>query len=106
MKLTKLQFLNITTGRLHTEMDDIYKFFNDVIADGIMTHNLPNAYKAIRPILTRKYPEYPQEGFFPTFLGGEEEIEVMLSKEEIAEFWASYGQMEHPFAKLSCDSGI
>lgn len=87
---TEHQILNITTGRLYTEMGDIYKFFNDVIEPGIMTHMLPNAMRAIVPILKTKLPEkYFGDFYDPTFPNGTIEFEFT----EKDEFWARYNEL-------------
>lgn len=62
---TRKQVLNITTGYLHTTMDEVYEFFTVLIEPGMFTHMLPNAMDAIRPILIGKIPDIEQEGHHP-----------------------------------------
>ena len=43
---------NLTTGRLHTEMDHIYEDLGYITGEsGLMTHMLPGACKAVEPWL-------------------------------------------------------
>jgi hypothetical protein len=43
---------NLTTGRLHTEMDHVYKDLEWVTGQpGLMTHMLPRALRAVEPWL-------------------------------------------------------
>ena len=49
---------NLTTGRLHTEMDHIYKDLEDITGvQGLMTHMLPRAVKAVKPWLREHVTE-------------------------------------------------
>lgn len=90
MKISKLQLLNVLTGVLHTTVDDLYTFFNEGIEDGIMTHHLPNAYKAIKPILIRRYPDLPHEGHHPNIENGGEMLELTFTDDEKKEFWSNF----------------
>jgi len=46
---------NLTTGRLHTEMDHIYEDLGWFTGEsGLMTHMLPRAMKAVEPWLKEK----------------------------------------------------
>ena len=57
MKTTVGKLRSITTGILHTEIGDVYKFFEEYTGQkGIMTHHLPSAFKAIKPVLQSKLP--------------------------------------------------
>jgi len=102
MKFTKKQLLNITTGRLYTNMDDIYSFFDSVIEEGIMTHMLPNARKAILPIMETKYPDLDYTRTFnPDIVDGDKEYEIEFTKEEKALFWKNYSNLPSTFEKKS-----
>lgn len=49
---------NLTTGRLHTEMDHVYEdieFFTG--QPGVMTHQIPRALRALQPWLEKQFPE-------------------------------------------------
>lgn len=90
MKTTVGKLRNVTTGILHTDMDDVYEFFNDYVSDGIMTHHLPSAQKALRPILEGKLDEsYFNHVWQKEFL--DEEVEIAeLTIEEKAKFWEAF----------------
>ena len=46
---------NLTTGRLHTKMEHIYADIEHLTgAEGVMTHQLPNACRALEPYLREK----------------------------------------------------
>jgi len=46
---------NLTTGRLHTEMDHIYEDLGLITGQtGLMTHMLPRAMRAVEPWLREK----------------------------------------------------
>jgi hypothetical protein len=101
------QMLNITTGRLHTDIGDIYKFFNEVIEPGIFTHMLPNALKAILPILKNKLPSsIPYEGYHPTLHSVRTDnkeweeytdtIDITFTDEEKTQFWNNYNELSNP----------
>lgn len=46
---------NLTTGKLHTQMADIYVDMENLFGEaGVMTHQLPRALKAIIPFLKDK----------------------------------------------------
>ena len=49
---------NLTTGRLHTKMEDIYADIERLTGEeGVMTHMLPNACRALKPYLREKAPD-------------------------------------------------
>lgn len=83
----------MTSGRLHTEIGDVYKFCESYLgADGIMTHQLPSAFKALLPILKTKLPE---EWFTDEWIkeGLDELVGVPdLTDDEKKAFWKSYGE--------------
>lgn len=95
MKFTKLQLLNITTGVLHTKMDDIYTFF-DVIEEGVMIYMLPRALRAVQPLLMSKCPHLPDKGFHPNIDNPNEEFEIIFSDEEKGQFWKNYEKLPNP----------
>ena len=92
------QLLNITTGHLHTNMDDIYDFFNKVIADGIFTHMLPNARTAILPILKEKLGKFPFEGYHPG--ASTNPISFEFTDEDKKRFWKAYGELPSGLSRL------
>ena len=97
MKIQRLR--NLTTGRLHTEMQDIYEDIEFITGErGVMTHNLPNAAKAIEPWLREKVtdPHFWDGKFDITHIG---EIDLKpMNAEEKAAFWTRYSELPSPFA--------
>ena len=100
-KFTALKVLNITTGFLHTEVGEIYEFFNEVIESGIMTHNLPNAAKAIRPILESQldptffeYVYRPLAKYWP-------DVEIEITEQNKVDFWNNFNSLPNPLAKFT-----
>ena len=93
MKTTIGKLRNITTGILHTDMDDVYEFFEQYLNEkGIYTHHLPSAGKAILPILKKKLPaEWFSKDYIITGLNEEAEVPDM-TEEEKKEFWFSFGK--------------
>lgn len=92
------QILNITTGTLHTNMDDIYDFFNKVIEDGIMTHMLPRSRKAILPILQTKesFKDLPFEsGDYREKLGNYN-LSFEFTEDDKKQFWENYKELPSP----------
>lgn len=52
MVITAQRLRNLTTGRLHTEMDDIYADLEMITGEsGLMTHMLPGALRCVTPWL-------------------------------------------------------
>ena len=83
---------NLTTGRLHTQMADIYQDIEYITgARGVLTHMLPDATKALLPYLREKAPEsrFWIGGYDPSHLG---EIDIPpMNSDEQSEFWARFG---------------
>lgn len=92
MITTKGALRNITTGILHTSIGDIYTFIEEYTGEeGIMTHQLPRAGRALIPILKTKLPD---EWFTEEWIkeGLEEPVEVEdMTDEEKKIFWQGYG---------------
>lgn len=84
------------TGVVHTNIDDIYDFFNKTVENGIMTHMLPRATNAIKPILIQKFPQLPISGFHPNIENPDELYEVQLTTEEKSVFWNNYSELPSP----------
>ena len=89
---------NLTTGRLHTEMGHIYEDLGLITGmDGLMTHMLPRALKAVEPWLREVVTsrEYWDGEYIP-----EVEGHFILrdpTKEEQAEMVARYMDQPRPF---------
>jgi hypothetical protein len=82
---------NLSTGILHTKIQDIYEDIDYLVgSDGVMTHMLPNAAKAIKPYIEKFASdqrfwnsEFDQSHY------GETEIPQMNDDEKAA-FWQRY----------------
>lgn len=96
---------NLTTGRLHTEMDHIYEDIEYIVGEkGIMTHMLPNASRALLPYLEKVITDKRFfDGQYDTTHTGEFTIHPM-GIEEQEEFWKRYEALPHPFAALGTKS--
>jgi hypothetical protein len=92
MKTTKGKLRNVTSGRLHTNIGDVYQFYTEYCgADGIMTHHIPSAFQALLPILKSKLSE---EWFTDEWIktGLDEPVEVPeMTQDEKDKFWESFG---------------
>lgn len=97
---------NLTTGRLHTEMGHVYQDIEWFIGEkGIMTHQLPNAMRALEPYLRQRVPEpkFWEDVYDTTHTGGYEV--APLDEQERAEFWEAYRDLPSPFERLGADQG-
>lgn len=93
-KMSIQRLRNLTTGKLHTEMDDIYKDIEFITgAEGVMTHMLPNACQAMHPYLKKCFPDpHFWDGKFNPEHTGEVEIEPM-PPEELEAFWDRFSNL-------------
>lgn len=92
MEIQRLR--NLTTGRLHTKMEDIYadiEWLTD--AEGIFTNMLPNACRALEPYL-RDVATEPRlwDGAYDPQHVGTIDMAPMGNKDKAA-FWARYGAL-------------
>lgn len=97
MEIQRLR--NLTTGRLHTEMDHIYKDMEYLTGmEGVMTHMLPNVNTAMLPWLKEKIQDgrFWDEEYDTTHVG-DFAIEPMdeANKKLVGE---RYMELPHPFA--------
>jgi len=90
---TRHQILNITTGILYTPIEDIYEFFDKVISEGIMTHMLPRAADAIRPIMAEILPDIPGKGYGYKPDSDNSEITFEFTDEHRQKFWKNYEEL-------------
>lgn len=94
MKTTKGILRNFTTGILHTKIDDVYIFLEKYLgAEGIMTHQIPSACKALEPFLKSKL-NHKAEWFLKIWEKENLDIEVEIpdmTEQELKDFWVSYG---------------
>lgn len=82
---------NLTTGLLHTKMEDIYEDIEYLVGEeGIMTHHLPAARNALLPFLKYRvgYDGFWNEKYDPTHTG---EINLVpLTADEQEQFWPKF----------------
>ncbi len=98
MEIQRLR--NLTTGRLHTKMEDIYSDVEYLTGEkGVMTHMLPNAHKALLPYLREVATELRLwDGAFDTTHTGAIEVPPMDTTQR-AEFWKRYAALPSPFSR-------
>ena len=97
MIVTSQQLRNLTTGRLHTEMGDIYSLIDFITqSPGIMTHQIPRAVKAIEPWLREQVPAVRfWNGEYDPSHEGEYDLAHMTADENAA-FFERYSAMPDP----------
>jgi hypothetical protein len=90
---------NLTTGRLHTKMEHIYQDIEFLTGEkGVMTHMLPNAFRALEPYLRGKVTDskFWEDVYDTTHTG---EIDVLpMDESERKSFWERYGALPSPLA--------
>lgn len=88
---------NLSTGRLHTNMSDIYQDIEYLTGEkGVMTHMLPNAIRALEPYLRKWVPDAKfWEDVYDTAHSGEVEVPPMDETERKV-FWERYGAQPSP----------
>ena len=93
---------NLTTGRLHTKMSDIYGDIEYLTGEsGVMTHMLPNCCRALEPYLRERVPDqrFWEDVYDTTHVGS---IDVPpMDAESKNEFWVRYGKLPSPLAGKS-----
>lgn len=97
---------NLTTGKLHTVMGDIYQDIEWLTgSEGIMTHQLPNAAEALRPYLEKHLDGQFFDGKYdPSHIG---EVEIpQMNEAEKKEFWERYDVLPSPFSKMRYDAEV
>lgn len=100
MEIQRLR--NLTTKRLHTKMQDIYEDIEFITGErGVMTHQLPNASRAIEPWLREKLTD-PRfwDGKYDLTHTGEFDLQPMNADEKAAMF-KRYSELPHPFSNLA-----
>jgi hypothetical protein len=91
---------NLTTGRLHTEMDHIYQDLEFIIGEkGLMTHMLPRVMDAIEPWLIQQVTE-PRfwDGEYDTSHTGFYPLRAM-TQEESKNALERYAAMTNPLSR-------
>lgn len=98
MTITNQRLRNLTTGRLHTEMGDIYEDLETLTGEkGLMTHMIPNVMRAVEPWLKENVKdERLWDGSFDQSHEGETEIPDP-TEEERKEIFKRYSALPHPF---------
>lgn len=100
--MTNQRLRNLTTGKLHTKMEDIYEDVEYITGEkGVMTHMLPNAFRAMQDWLREKVTDarFWDDAYDVTHTG-ETDLQPMTDDERDA-FWKRYGALPHPFAALA-----
>lgn len=93
MRTTKGALRNITTGRLHTDIGQVYKFIEEYTSEkGIMTHHIPSACPVIQEILKRHLSvEWFTDEWIKT--GLDEIVEIPdMTEDERMEFWDEFNK--------------
>jgi hypothetical protein len=92
---------NLTTGRLHTSMGDIYEDMELITGEqGIMTHMLPRVAEAILPWLKANVTEERfWDGKYDPSHTGEYDLPEASSAEK-TKFWGKYKEMPSPYLKF------
>ena len=77
------QVLNITTGKLFTNMEDIYDTMSYIVGDNLSTIGLLENRELVSNYILSKYPNLKGVGVGVTFNGAEEVTEYLERQEEI-----------------------
>ena len=97
---------NLTTGKLHTDIGHVYQDIEYLTGEsGIMTHMLPNAWRALDPYLRTVVPDTRLwDGQHDPSHTGDIDVPPM---DEVAKeaFWARYDALPHPFFGKRADAG-
>ena len=90
---------NLTTGRLHTAIRDVYHDIEYITGEeGIMTHMLPNAMRAIKWWLRDKVTDQRfWDDQYDVTHKGDYPIDPMTAAEQRV-FWSNYSELPSPFA--------
>lgn len=88
---------NLTTGILHTKMDDIYEDLELITGErGLMTHMLPRAMKAVEPWLKAQITDKRfWDGKFDTTHAGEIDLPE-ATEEDKNGFFERFAAMPNP----------
>lgn len=84
---------NLTTKHLHTKIEHVYEDVERLTGEpGVMTHQLPNAWRAMEPWLRSKLPERFFAGDYDPDHLGEYDLDPMTEAER-AEFFERYAAL-------------
>lgn len=97
MKIQRLR--NLTTGKLHTSMKDIYEDLEFITGQGgIMTHMIPRIMRSIEPWLRQRVPDDRfWDGAYDITHTGDYPLEPMTA-DEFMESFKRYQSMPDPLA--------
>ena len=94
--MKKQRLRNLTTSRLHTCMDDIYKDLEFIT--GIMTHMIPNVMCAVEPWLKEKVTDAEYwDGEHRPELDNNEHALAPMTEIEQKDMMERYSALPHPF---------
>lgn len=98
---------NLTTGRLHTKMEHIYEDIALITGeDGVMTHQLPNACRAMEPYLREKVTDARfWDGEYDTTHTGEIDVPPMDDAAKKA-MWERYGAMPSLLSSIGANAKV
>jgi hypothetical protein len=98
---------NLTTGQLHTKMEHIYEDIALITGeDGVMTHQLPNACRAMEPYLRDKVADARLwDGEYDITHTGETDVPTMDEAAREA-MWKRYGEMPSLLASIGANVAI
>lgn len=99
--MNNLRLRNLTTGLLHTKMEDIYEDVEFITGEkGVMTHQLPNAFQAMQPWLKNKVKDSRfWDDKFDVTHEGDFDLSPMTPAER-HEYFQEYAKLPSPFELL------
>ena len=94
MQIDIQRLRNLTTGILHTEIGHVYEDIESITGvEGVMTHQLPNAMRAIEPWLREQLPNTRfWDGQFDVTHTGVMELSQMNDRER-SEMFERFGAL-------------
>ncbi len=73
--------LTVTTGRLFTEMDNVYDILNYLSNDSILIHQIPRVMKTAQPYVLARYPQLEGVGR-DVVINGWEDVKAFLDSQK------------------------
>ena len=74
--------LTVTTGRLFTEMDNVYDILNYLSNDNIFTHQIPRVMKTAQSYVLARYPQLEGVGQ-DVVINGWEDAKTFLDSQKV-----------------------
>jgi hypothetical protein len=106
MKTNRGKLRNITTGILHTKIQDVYEFFENYTGIKVWTHELPAAQEILVPFLKTKIgPSW----FVNKFIPEENDYSLIipdLTEEERKLFYEKFEEARNNFFRKNSDKII